>query len=227
MDNIIIFQLHVLYICLVSLVMLRLGERALNAWLCILAIAMNLFVTKQISLGVIDVTASDSIAGCYLLGLCLIQEHFGRKSAQQHVIFAFSCAVAFLGLSYFHLWYTPNRFDTMHQIHTSTLECMPRLIVASLTSFLIIQLVDISVFQKLKNYCQGKYFVLRTFLTLLISNTLDTFIFTVLGLWGLVGNLWHIICFSLVVKFVCVATASAYGGLSKTIPWFNPRRDTS
>lgn len=227
MDNLVIFQLHILFMCLVSLVMLRLGERALNAWLCVLAITMNLFVTKQISLGMINVTATDSIAGCYLLGLCLIQEHFGRKSAQQHVIFAFACCIGFLGLSYFHLWYTPNHFDTMHPVHVATLDSMPRLVMASLTSFFLIQLVDISIFQRLRNYFQGKYFVLRTFITLLISNTLDTLIFTFLGLWGLVGNLWHIIAFSLVVKLICVAAASTYGGLSKSIPWVQPRKDTS
>lgn len=227
MNNLVILQFHVLFICLVSLLMLRLGERALNAWLCVLAITMNLFVTKQISLGRIDVTASDAIAGCYLLGICLIQEHFGRKRAQQHVIFAFICAIAFLGLSFFHVWYTPNQYDTMHHIHWTTLACMPRIVIASLTSFLLIQLVDISIFQRLRNYFEGKYFILRTFITLLISNTLDTFIFTFLGLWGLVGNLWHIIAFSLIVKFVCVAAASAYGGLSKSIPWVHPRQDNS
>lgn len=225
MNNIVIFQLHVLFICLVSLGMLRLGERALNAWLCVLAISMNLFVTKQISLGSFHVTAADSIAGSYLLGLCLIQEHFGKRSAQQHVIFAFSCTLGFLGLSWFHLWYIPNDYDTMHLIHKSTLDCMPRLMCASLTSFLLIQLVDISLFQKLRNAFKGRYFVLRTFMTLMISNALDTFIFSFLGLYGLVGNIWHIIWFSLVVKFLCVATASGYGGLSKAITWLHPKKE--
>lgn len=223
MSNVIVFQLHVFFICLVSLCMLRLGERALNAWLCVLAISMNLFVTKQISIGWLEVTASDSIAGSYLLGLCLIQEHFGRKSAQQHVIFAFSCAIGFLGLSYFHLLYTPNQYDTMHRVHSSTLQCMPRLVIASLTSFLLIQVVDISIFQRLRAYFDGKFFVLRTLITLAISNTLDTLIFTFLGLWGLVGNLWHIIAFSLLIKFLCVGAASLYGGLSKSIPFFQPK----
>jgi len=222
LHNLLVFQLHVLFICSISLGMLKLGERAINAWLCVLAIAMNLFVTKQISLGPIDVTASDSIAGCYLLGLCLIQEHFGRKSARQHVIFAFSCAVAFLGLSWFHVWYQPNDFDVMHGIHKTALSCMPRLVIASLTSFLLIQVVDISVFQRLKDRFGGRFFVFRTFITLMISNILDTFIFTFLGLWGLIGNIWHVIWFSLAVKIMCAVVAPFYGALSKNIRWLRP-----
>lgn len=209
MHNLLIFCFHVAIICSFSLLMLKIGERALNAWLCVLAICMNLFVTKQIDILDMQVTASDAIAGSYLFGLCLIQEYHGRKNAQMHVLFSFCCSIGFLILSWFHLWYRPNAYDVMQPLFINLLSCMPRLILASLASFIIVQIFDIQFFKWIKTKLNGGKFGLRVLITMTLAHILDTLFFSFFGLYGLVHNIWHVIVFSLVIKII----ASILGGI--------------
>ena len=215
MENWIILYIHIAFTCGISIGMLRLGERALNAWLCVVAICMNLFVTKQISIGFLEVTATDALAASYLLGLCLIQENFGKRSARMHVLFSFLCSVGFLGLSFIHLWYVPGEHDVMHPLFVTLLDPMPRLIIASLTSFVVIQLIDVSIFQWLREKMKGHFFPLRAAVCLILANLSDTILFSYLGLYGMVAHLWDIIFFSLLIKIIATAISIPFASFAQ------------
>lgn len=217
MENWIILFIHIAFTCCISIGMLRLGERALNSWLCVVAVCMNLFVTKQISMGFLEVTATDALAASYLLGLCLIQENFGKRSAQLHVLFSFVCSIGFLGLSFIHLWYCPGKHDMMHPLFITLLEPMPRLIIASLTSFIVIQLIDVSVFQWLREKMKGQFFPLRAVLCLILANVTDTILFSYLGLYGIVAHLWDIILFSLIIKIMATGISIPFASFAQFI----------
>jgi uncharacterized integral membrane protein (TIGR00697 family) len=213
---------QVFVICGLSVLTLKLGEKALNSWLCLVAIAMNLFVTKSVDIGNLSVTATDSLAVGYMLGLALIQENFGRHAARQHVLICFIVSVGFALLSSLHLLYEPNEFDVMHGVFVALLRPMPRLLFASLASFLLIQLMDIAVFQWLRTRWEGKCLSLRTGICLTLSQICDTVVFSYLGLWGLVPNLWHVILLSLAVKMCVVVLSTPFVELSKIklkFPW--------
>lgn len=215
MHNLMIFHFHVTMVCIVSILMLRAGKEALNTWLCVVAVAMNLFVTKQIEFVGLHVTASDALAGSYLIGLCFLQEFFGKKAARQHVYFSFCCSLGFLILGWFHLWYQSSCFDLMHCHFQKILKPIPRLVFASLFSFIVVQLLDIQFFSWIRNRFQGRYFEVRMLITLSLAHLSDTIIFTFLGLYGLVNNLWNIIVFSLIVKILCSLIGATVVAISK------------
>lgn len=215
MANFLILLLQIFGISVFTLSALRIGEKALNAWLCLLAVAMNLFVTKQITLLGLEVTASDAMAVCYLLGLCLIQEYWGRWAARIHVVIAMLVCLGFIMLSHVHLLYTPNRFDVMEPHFIALLNPLPRLVLASLASFLAIQIVDIAFFQYLRSKWQGKWFTGRTGLCLVLSQVLDTILFSFLGLYGLVGNLMHVMIVSFIIKVTVIFFALPFVTFSK------------
>ena len=215
MHNFLVLCIQVLIVCSISLIALRIGEKALNAWLCVVAISMNLFVIKQIKLCGLDVTATDALAVGYVLGLNLIQEYYGRRAAQWHVAISFLCSVGFVGLSYIHLWYIPNQFDTTHAHYAILLDPLPRLLFASLTSFIVIQFLDISLFAYLREKFSKRFLGIRTAISLLASQTLDTFLFRFLGLYGLVHNLWHIIILSLIIKGLIITLCAPFAELSR------------
>lgn len=215
MHNFLILFLQVLVVCGVSLVSLFIGEKALNAWLCVVAISMNLFVIKQIRLCGLEVTSTDSLSVGYILGLNLIQEYYGREAAKLHVAIAFVCSVGFVGLSYIHLSYFPSTFDTTHEHYVVICECLPRLLFASIASFVLVQLVDISFFSYLRKRFIKKFIGFRVGISLMLSQTLDTFIFSFLGLYGLVQNIWHIIFVSLLIKFVIILLSSPLAEISR------------
>ena len=111
--NSIILVLHVTSVCVLTLFALRFGKELMIAWLSLLAVAMNLFVLKQITLFGLCVTSSDALAVGYLLGLNLIQEFFGGKTARKTVWISLFISASFVLLSQIHLAYTPNHYDLL------------------------------------------------------------------------------------------------------------------
>lgn len=217
MNNVWILIFQVIVISGISLLCLRLGEKTLNSWLCLLAVAMNLFVIKQITLFGMEVTATDALAVGYLLGLVLIQEYYGTQSARRHVLISFICSFGFLFLSFCQCIYLPNQFDMAHSYFMAILSPMPRLFAASFISFLIIQMVDISIFQWLRKKLNGSWFTGRAGICLVISQVLDTIIFSYAGLYNLVPNLGHVMIVSFIIKIIVIILSLPFAKLSKKI----------
>lgn len=224
MHNFFTLILQICICCSFSLLALKIGEKALNAWLCLVAVAMNLFVTKQVCLCGLDVTAADPLAVGYLLGLSLIQEYYGKGAARKHVVVSIVVSIGFLFLSSAHLLFIPNQFDTMHPVFTALLNPMPRLIGASLLSFALIQLVDIAFFQYLRSKAKGKWFTGRTGVCLVMSQALDTVVFSYLGLWGLVENLVDIMIVSFTFKILVTFLSLPFVTLSGRLLNKKPHR---
>lgn len=215
MQNLIILFLHVTTICGLTLFTLRLGREWMLAWLALLAVAMNLFVLKQITLFGLNVTSSDALAVGYLLGLNLIQEFFGSHYARKCVWISFFIACSFVLLSQIHLLYVPNPYDLAHSHFMFLFHPMPRIILASLFTFCVIQLIDLKFFGFLRKKTHGKYLTARTTLALGVSQTLDTLLFSFLGLYGLVASIEHIILLSLAVKGIVIVLSAPFISISK------------
>ncbi|MCC5832623.1 MAG: queuosine precursor transporter [Chlamydiales bacterium] len=215
--NSLILAFHVTAVCGLSLFALRFGKELMIAWLSLLAVAMNLFVLKQVTLFGLSVTASDALGVGYLLGLNLIQEFFGQKTARRSVWISLFISASFVLLSQIHLAYTPNRYDLAQSHFLFLFTPLARLILASLFSFLVVQLVDLAFFRFLRKKMSGKYLTLRTTLALVLSQTLDTLLFSFLGLYRLVPHIGDIILFSLVVKGVVILFSTPFVYLSKQV----------
>lgn len=208
---------HVMTICGLTLFALRFGKEILIAWLAMLAIAMNLFVLKQITLFGLNVTASDALAVGYLLGLNLLQEFFGITWARKCMAISFFVSCSFLLLAQIHLLYLPNRFDLADRHFTFLFTPALRITLASLFSFLIVQLFDSAFFAFLKEKTGGKYLTLRACLALGLSQTLDTTLFSYLGLYGLVASVPDIIVLSLAIKGIIILLSAPFVSLTRRV----------
>lgn len=204
MINVSVLLLQIFLICGVNVISLRMGEKALNSWLCLVAVGMNLFVTKQITLFGLHVTATDSFAVGYFLGLNILQEVYGRSAAKSHMKIALIVCLFFAGLSFTHLLYVPNKFDLMQPHFVYILTPMPRLLLASLMSFFVVQLIDINFFQWLRNKIGSGWLTSRLGISLIFSQIIDTFLFSMIGLYGLIENIFHVMIMSLIVKTITI-----------------------
>lgn len=194
---------------------LRVGKEASIAYLAVLGIAANLFVHKQIDLFGLSVTCSDALAVGYLLGANLVQEFFGRDSAKKTIWISLFLSAAFVLLSFIHLAYVPNIYDTTHSHFTVLLKPMPRIMVASVLSFLIVQLLDLRFFSYLRNKTAGRFLPARIFLSAVLSHGLDTLLFSFLGLYGIVHDIASVMFFSFIVKMGVVAISTPFVLFSK------------
>lgn len=219
--NELIFVGHVIFILLTLLVALRLGMGALISIVSLFTILANLFVQKQIMLFGLSVTASDAFIVGGILGLNLIHEYFGFQEAKKAIWISFFCSIVYLFLSQIHLLYTPSAIDYSQVHFEALLFQMPRIIIASLFTYLIVQLSDTLFYRFMKNIFSGRYLTLRSLLSLLISQFFDTVLFSVLGLWGLVASIKSIIIVSYAIKLIVIAFSVPFIALSAK--FFKPK----
>jgi len=219
MLNVGLLLLQIFGISWVTILALMVGKEAVNAWLTVVAIALNLMILKQVNLFGLDVTCTKAMGVSYILGLNLMQEYYGRKSAQVHVLIAALCTFGFVMLQQVHMLFKPNGFDTT-QIHYSAIfTTMPLITSLSFITFILVQLVDIRFFQYLRDLMGSKNFTGRVVISLMLTQTLDTLIFyPVMGfLDNTWNNIWHIVGFTLLIKFVIIFLVAPYSALANKL----------
>lgn len=203
-----IFFSHLLVNLAFLLGALRFGRKTLIVFFVLESILANLFVLKQISLFGLTVTASDVYVVGAILALNLIQEYFGKAAAKKAVILSFFSLTLFLVMSQFQLYYLPSPADYAAAAYTQILKVMPRLLVFSVMVFLVAQKVDLEIYSFLKKRF-SQSFLLRLGGAALVSQTIDTILFSVLALYGVVANIVHVIAVSLVIKYLLVFTSAS------------------
>ena len=121
----------------------------------------------------------------------LLSEKYGRKEANRAVILgAFANVAVMLTLVLSTLFLPSNVADSAEEVHDaiSTLAVYsPIFVFGSITAYLISQLFDVWIFHKIKSVTGEKMLWLRNNLSTLMSQALDTFLYTFV--WVLQGNL--------------------------------------
>lgn len=223
MTNEVIFLCYVLTVSTACLVALRLGKEYLMGLIGAMAVLTNLFTRKQISLIGFTATAADALAVGITLGLNILQEYFGKDQAIKAIWIGFFCALFYTLMSILHLAYIPAPGDISDPIYHALLESMPRTVMASLISFLIVQFIDTKLYATLKRLTKGELFILRNYATLSVTQLLDTVLFTFLGLYGIsesfsdMKTIISIIAVSYLIKLAVIFISVPFVRLTKTI----------
>jgi len=217
MYNFILFLIQIVLICSMIIYALKLGKQAIGSFLPLLAVCMNLFVIKQSTLLGLEVTCSEGLAVGYILGFNLMQEFYGKEAARKTIWLTFFCTAAFMVLSQLHLLFVPNSFDNSQSHFVALFKFMPRLVIASLLCFLVVQFFDLTFFAYLKKRFQGKYLTSRIFTSLVVSQALDTVLFSFLGLYGIVEEIFHVMLFSFLIKVLVIIFSTPFITFAKRI----------
>jgi len=217
MANELLLVLHGLLLGCVVLGALRIGEEALVALICLLAVLANLFVMKQVTLWGLEASATDAYIIGAIFGLQLIQEYYGRPAARKAIAVSFFLLMLYALLTFIHLRYLPSVFDRAQPHYYAILVHMPRIALASLTAFLASQVLDYYLYDMLKRLFGGKYLVVRSLMTLVVVQFFDTVLFSFLGLYGILLHIENIILVSFSIKLVVIALTAPFTALSKKV----------
>jgi queuosine precursor transporter len=214
--NEILFFIQIVLIIGFALGALKLGKAALTTWVAVQALIANLFVIKQITLFGFTVTASDAFAIGSLLGLNFLQEYFSKEDAQQASWICFFFMFFFVLVSQLHLLYEPSPHDTTHASFLTILSPSFRILLASMSVFFIVQRIDIRFFTFLKRIFPNTSFAVRATFALIVSQFLDTCLFSVAGLYGMVASVIDIIIVSFIVKLTVIFCFTSFTRLAKS-----------
>ncbi|MDE5911077.1 MAG: queuosine precursor transporter [Clostridia bacterium] len=120
----------------------------------------------------------------------ILSECEGKKSANKAVFIGIFSQIFFLILSQSWLLYKPSESDTAMEAIKAVFSNTPRLVLASLAVYAISQVFDVWLYHKWWNFTQKKFGDKRKFLWLrnngstLVSQILNTFLFTVIAFAG-------------------------------------------
>lgn len=215
--NELVFLSHSFIVSAAALIALRFGKSALVTFICIQCVLANLFVLKQTTLFGFNATCADAFTIGATLGLNLLQEYFGRAITRSTIFINFFILLFYALASQIHLLYIPSIFDTTQMHYASLLQFMPRIVIASFIVYFIAQMVDYFLYGFLKRMWTQKFLIFRNVISISVSQLVDTILFSFLGLYGIVENLWEIILISYSIKLIAIALSTPFIWLSSKI----------
>lgn len=206
---------HILLIAIFVLITSRMGKTALIVLAVLQSILANLFVVKQTILFGLSVTCSDVFAIGGIWTLNLLQEFFGREAVQSAIKISFFSLVFFTLMAQIHLLYMPSAFDETNTAFHTIFSSAPRIVLASILVFYIVQKIDVQLFGWLQKLFNGAKLPFRIALSLLCTQFLDTVLFSFAGLWGLAASLFDVIFMSFLMKSLIIVNLSTVTAFSK------------
>ena len=94
---------------------------------------------------------------------------------------------------------------------------MPRIIISSFSVYFFVQMLDCYLYGFLKKKYADKHLIARNYFSIAVCQLVDTLLFSFLGLYVLVENIWHVIVISYAVKMLGILIATPFVGLSRKV----------
>lgn len=175
---------------LIALMYKLFGKTGLFAWIAMGTILANIQVTKTIEFQVFDwtivATLGNIMYGTLFLVTDALNEKYGRTQAKNAVYIGFFSLLATVAIMQLAIWFEPlDEQDVYHIGMTSIFRVMPQVAGASLLAYLVSQLFDVHLFQRIRTrFPDDKYLWLRNNGSTILSQLLDTAIFVPLAFIG-------------------------------------------
>ena len=144
----------------------------------------NVTASKAVAVGSIVVPAAVFIYALTFTMIDLINERMGKKGARQVVYTAFAANLLLAGYCQFAISLPPAPFYEGQDAFAGVLGSTPRIVVASLTAYIVASLIDIEVFAWWRQKV-GRYRWARVLASNTISTLVDSIIFISIAFWGI------------------------------------------
>lgn len=152
-------------------------------------------------------TLGNIVYASIFLGTDILSEVYGRKEARRGIWIGFFMLVWANIAIQVSLQFMPDSSDHNMPHMQSLFSLYPRVALASIIAYLISQHHDIWSFARWKELTHGRHLWLRNNLSTLVSQLIDTMVFTVIAFWGVFsgGVLVEIMITTFVLKVVIAA----------------------
>jgi uncharacterized integral membrane protein (TIGR00697 family) len=161
------------------------GKIGLFCWIPVACILANIQVLKLVEVFGITATLGNIIYASSFLVTDILSENYGEKSARKSIYIGFVALFAMTVLMNLALLFTPATGDFAQDSLVSIFALMPRITFASFAAYLVSQFHDVWAYSFWKRFKPDVKFIwLRNNLSTLVSQFIDTLIFTFIAFWG-------------------------------------------
>ena len=182
MTNEILFIGFTLFLLILSLAAFRFAKVYIFILIAIYSLLMNIFVLKQFDLFGFVVTGGNALYGAIFLLTDILNEHYGKRDAFKAVLIGFLTSTVFVISTQILLAFSINEFDFAQPHLAALFSLAPRILFGSMLAFIISQSFDVWAFNKIRQLTNNKYLWLRNNGSTMLSQFIDTIIFTAVGL---------------------------------------------
>lgn len=191
MPNELIFIITViLYLGSVLLMYKLFGKNGLFAFAVFSTLLGNIAVCKCVDIFGLSTTAGNVLYASTFLVTDILSEKYGRKEAARAVAYSFSTMVLWLIGTQMIMLFTPNANDYINSSLQVVFGLVPRVTIGSLAGYACSQTVDVLLYHGIWNKTGGgrSFLWLRNNGSTLVSQAIDTVIFTFIAFWGVYPN---------------------------------------
>ena len=149
-------------------------------------ITSTLIGSKLFVLGPFTLSAGILVFPFTFLSLDVIADCYGRATANATIKVSIVIQLFALFFVWLGGWLPPSPLRHLGGAYQKMFSLAPRMVLASIAAFFISQLFDVSVFLSVKEKTKGQQLWLRTNIATLISQAIDTTVFSIVFLGGVI-----------------------------------------
>lgn len=185
MNELIFFASIAISYCLALLFYKLLGKLGLFIWVAIIAVIANIEVIKCVDIFGLAVTLGNSLYCSISLATDILNEKYGAQQARKSVWIGFLSLITFVILTQISLLFIPNEVDFASSALYTIFSTTPRICFASLSCFVMCNILDTYVFSWLKK--KSKFLWVRVNISTIISQFIDSMLFSLIAFTGLMS----------------------------------------
>ncbi len=181
------------------------GRVGLYAWLPIAVIIANLQVIKTVDLFGLTASLGNIVYATSFLATDILSENHGKQDAGKAVCVGFFSLIILTVMMNLALQFKPSPIDIAHTSMLNLFKFFPRITLASFIAYGVSQSHDIWMYSLLKKRLPGwKWIWVRNNLSTILSQFIDSAIFSVIAFAGLVPveEFWEIVITTCVLKWL-------------------------
>lgn len=203
MNEVLFFLTLVLNFTGILLAYWRFGKTGLYCWMVFATVLANIEVVKCVDIFSMSLTLGNVIYGTTFLVTDILGANYGIKAARKAVYLGFSAMVLFTVFTQLNLLYLPNEADFASPAMETLFSLTPRICIGSLLAYLIANTLDTYLFHALHRFPLW----VRNNGSTMVSQLVDTAIFTTVAFWGVFGHdmLLELFCTTYAIKLMIAA----------------------
>ena len=160
------------------------GKYGLIAWIGIASVLANIITAKTSNIFGLDAAQGTLLFASTFLCTDILCERYGKQTARTGVLVGLFSSVALIVATQIALLYTPVEYDYANPSMQVLFGLNLRITASSIVMYLIANMADIAVFDKLKEMTGGKWLWMRNNAATILCNCLENFGFIFLAFLG-------------------------------------------
>lgn len=197
------------------------GKTGLFVWIGFSTVMANLQVVKTIEMFGLTATLGNAMYGTAFLVTDILNEKYGKEEAKKAVWLGFFTLLSMTLIMQMVLMFKPHETDFAQESLSTLFSVLPRIAAGSLAAYLVSQFTDVYIFTYLKKkFPKDGQFWIRNNASTMISQLLDTLVFTSIAFLGVFPlEEWiQIFITTYLLKFIVAVLDTPFGYIAKRFP---------